>query len=103
MLRPFGAQTCFLKRYGHLTISRMLTEKQEAVLNFIRQFQQDEHVPPSTRIIKSRLGFKAQNSAVQFLATLASKGFVEKYADGRWGVKNVGVQIHLFELPVLGE
>lgn len=81
----------------------MLTVKQEAVLNFIRQFQRDERVPPSSRIIKSKFKFKAQNSVMQYLAALATKGFIEKYADGRWGVKNIGIQAHLFELPVMGD
>lgn len=81
----------------------MFTPKQESILNFIRQFQRDRRVPPSTRVIQRKFGFKAQNSVVQYLAALASKGVVEKYADGRWGMADVGIQPQLFELPILGE
>ena len=79
----------------------MLTEKQEAILDFIRQYQQMEKVPPSSRIIQSHFNLKAQSGVRQHLAALAAKGLLEQYADGRWGVKGP-VQTHLFEIPVLG-
>jgi repressor LexA len=79
----------------------MLTGKQEAILDFIRQYQQTEKVPPSGRIIQSRFNLKAQSGVRQHLAALAAKGFLEQYADGRWGVKGP-LRIHLFEIPVLG-
>lgn len=80
----------------------MLTERQEAILDFIRQYQRDEQVPPSTRIIQTKFGFKAQSTVRQHLAALATKGQLEQFADGRWGVKASGVQAHLFEVPILG-
>ena len=81
----------------------MLTEKQEAILDFIRQYQRDEQVPPSSRIIQSRFSLRAQSTVAQHLAALAKKGLIEQFADGRWGVKAGGVQSHLFELPVVGD
>lgn len=80
----------------------MLTERQEAILDFIRQYQRDEQVPPSTRIIQSRFRYRSQSTVCQHLAALATKGHLEQFADGRWGVKAAGVQTHLFEVPVLG-
>ena len=80
----------------------MLTERQEAILDFIRQYQRDEQVPPSTRIIQTRFGYKAQSTVRQHLAALATKGQLEQFADGRWGIKAAGVQAHLFEVPILG-
>ncbi|MDI1247843.1 MAG: transcriptional repressor LexA [Lacunisphaera sp.] len=79
----------------------MLTEKQEAILDFIRQYQRREKVPPSSRIIQSQFNLKAQSGVRQHLAALATKGLLEQYADGRWGVKGP-VQTHLFEVPILG-
>lgn len=80
----------------------MLTEKQEAILDFIRQYQRQEQVPPSSRIIQSRFSLRAQSTVSQHLAALAKKGLIEQFADGRWGVKAEGVQTHLFEIPILG-
>lgn len=81
----------------------MLTEKQEAILDFIRQYQRQEQVPPSSRIIQSRFNLKAQSGVRQHLAALAGKGLIEQFSDGRWGVKADGVQTHLFEVPILGD
>ena len=80
----------------------MLTERQEAILDFIRQYQRDEHVPPSSRIIQTRFGFKSQSTVAQHLKALAKKEQVEQFTDGRWGIKASGVQTHLFEAPVYG-
>lgn len=81
----------------------MLTEKQEAILDFIRQYQRNEQVPPSTRIIQSHFHYKAQSGVRQHLAALASKGQLQQFVDGRWGVKAERVQAHLFEVPIFGE
>jgi repressor LexA len=86
----------------HLNGIDMLTEKQEAILDFIRQYQRDEHVPPSTRIIQHRFGYKSQGTVYQHLTALAGKGQLQQFADGRWGVKVEGVQGHLFEVPIFG-
>ncbi len=80
----------------------MLTERQDAILDFIRHYQRDEQVPPSTRIIQRQFGFKAQSTVRQHLSALARKGHLEQFADGRWGVKAAGVQGHLFEVPLFG-
>lgn len=80
----------------------MLTEKQEAILDFIREYQRQEQVPPSSRIIASHFNLKAQSGVRQHLAALAEKELVEQFADGRWGVKGP-VQTHLFEIPILGD
>jgi len=81
----------------------MLTEKQEAILDFIRLYQRAEQVPPSTRIIQTKFGYKSQGTVHQHLIALANKGQLEQFADGRWGVKAAGVQAHLFEVSVLGD
>lgn len=79
----------------------MLTKRQQAVLDFIRQYQRDEQIPPSTRVVQARFR-KAHSTVRQHLAALAAKGQIEQFADRRWGVKAKGVQVQILEVPVLG-
>lgn len=81
----------------------MPSERQEAILEFIRRYQQREIVPPSSRIIQTRFKLKSQTSVMRDLAALAQLNLVQQTADGRWAIGSVGGQIQLFELPVLGE
>ena len=80
----------------------MLTERQQAVLDFIRTAQQTRGIPPSTREIQRHFGFKAQNAAFCHLRALAAKGMVAQLDGRTWGLKASEVQSHLFELPVFG-
>jgi len=82
----------------------MLTEKQQAVLDFIRTSQQIHDIPPTSREIQRHFAFKSQNAAICHLRALASKGMIEQIGgDGRsWGLRAAEVQGHLFELPVYG-
>ena len=79
-----------------------LTERQEAVLSFISDYQRENKVPPSTRIIKKHFGFGSQTTVVRHLATLAEKGALEQLADGAWGAKTNEIQA-MFALPIYGE
>ncbi len=80
----------------------MLTERQEAILDFIRRYQSAENVPPSTRVIQQHFGLSAQSTVAQHLRALANKGQLEQLADGRWGLRALATQAQLFEVPVLG-
>jgi len=80
----------------------MLTERQEQILDFIREYQTTQGVPPSTREIRRHLGVASQNTVMGHLRALARKGQLEKLADGKWGLQARQVQSHLFELPVYG-
>ncbi len=80
----------------------MLTERQEAVLDYLRDYQAREGVPPSTRQIARHFGFTSQTSAVQHLRALGKRGLVEQLAHGSWGVKSREVQTHFAEIPVYG-
>ncbi len=81
----------------------MPSERQESILEFIRLYQRREIVPPSSRIIQTRFKLKSQTSVMRDLSALADLDLVQQTADGRWAIGPVGGQIHLFELPVLGE
>ncbi|HEY8994286.1 MAG TPA: transcriptional repressor LexA [Lacunisphaera sp.] len=80
----------------------MLTERQEEILEFIRQFQQEHQLPPSTREIQRHFGFSSQTTVMGHLQALAAKQQLSKLADRKWGLKAAQVQGQLFSLPVYG-
>jgi len=80
----------------------MLTEKQQAVLDFIRERQVETGIPPSVRDIQHYFSFKSANAAFCHLKALARKGLVEQLNGRTWGIKAKEVQAHLFTLPVYG-
>ena len=79
-----------------------MTERQEEILEFIRQYQQENHLPPSTRAIQKHFGFSSQNSVMSHLRALAQKQQLSKLDDKKWGLKAAEVQGQLFTLPVYG-
>jgi repressor LexA len=79
-----------------------MTERQEEILEFIRQYQQEHHLPPSTRVIQRHFGFSSQNSVMSHLRALAQKQQVSKLDDRKWGLKASQVQGQLFAVPVYG-
>jgi repressor LexA len=80
----------------------MLTEKQEAILDYIRSVQTERGgLPPSTREIQRQFGYSSQNAAMNHLRALARKGHVHQNAGGTWGLKAHEIQGHL-ELPIYG-
>jgi repressor LexA len=83
-------------------LNGMLTERQEEILEFIRQFQQEHHLPPSTREIQRHFGFSSQTTVMGHLQALAAKEHLSKLADRKWGLKAEQVQGQLFALPVYG-
>ena len=82
-------------------IASMLTERQEAILDFVREYQRAQSVTPSTREIARHFQC-AQPTALKHLQVLARKGELEKLADGKWGFKGLATQPQLFEIPVYG-
>lgn len=80
----------------------MLTERQEEILEFIRQFQLEHHLPPSTREIQRHFGFSSQTTVMGHLQALSNKQQLSKLADKKWGLKAKEVQGQLFDLPVYG-
>ena len=79
----------------------MLTEKQEAILDFIRRVQVERGVPPSTREIQRHFGYGSQNAAMNHLRALVRKGRLHQTDLGMWGLKPGEVQGYL-ELPIYG-
>jgi len=79
----------------------MLTERQEEVLDFVKSYQGEHSVAPSTREI-ARTFQCSQPTVLKHLQSLARKGQLDKLADGKWGLKAPQVQGHLFTAPVFG-
>lgn len=79
----------------------MLTEKQEAILDYIRSVQAEHGLPPSTRQIQRQFGYASQNAAMNHLRALARKGHIHQNHNGGWGLKAHEVQGH-FTLPIHG-
>jgi len=77
-----------------------MTERQEEILAFARDYQQAQGVPPSTREVARKFGF-SQPAAAKHLQALARQGCVQKLADGKWGLSAAEIQDH-FAFPVYG-
>lgn len=79
----------------------MLTERQEEILDFIREYQSAHSIPPSSRDIAERFGF-SQTAATKHLRALSDKGQIEQFENASWGLKTSQVQGHLFDAPIYG-
>ena len=80
----------------------MMTERQEQILDFIRLFQREKGVPPSSREIQRKFRLASQSTVIGHLRALANKGQIEQLAGRTWGLKASAVQAQLFEMSVFG-
>jgi repressor LexA len=80
----------------------MMTERQEEILDFIRLFQREKGVPPSSREIQRRFRLASQSTVIGHLRALAHKGQIEQLAGRTWGLRASAVQAQLFEMAVYG-
>lgn len=65
-------------------MSTALTEKQAAVLEYLREFQAANDNMPTDRTIAKRFGWASVNSAFEQLRALERKGCIERNAQGGW-------------------
>ena len=79
-----------------------LTEKQAAILEFIRDGQIEHGIPPSTRDIQRKFRYGSQNAVMNHLRSLAKKGRIERINGRTWGLKAGHVAGSRFALPVYG-
>lgn len=56
----------------------MITEKQEAVLNFIEEYQMQFGKSPTIREMRENFGVSSDNSILKHLKALQEKGYLEK-------------------------
>lgn len=87
-------------------MENILTEKQEALLNFIEQYQMENGGSPTLREMREYFGVSSDNSILKLLKALEEKGKIEKDEKHR-GIKLLSNIKELLEksslkLPVLG-
>lgn len=58
----------------------MLTERQQELLDFLRVYQRQQGVMPSTRDIQLHFGFASQTAAMSHLKALERKGVIRRLA-----------------------
>jgi repressor LexA len=81
-----------------------LTERQTAVLEFLRDFTAQHGHPPTEREIQSGLGFSSQSVARHYLAALEKKGALTRRAGMARGLSLAGVRppAALLSIPLYG-
>lgn len=86
----------------------MLTEKQEAVLNFIEEYQLQFGKSPTIREMREHFGVKSDNSILKHLKALEEKGYLQKDDTPRGiGLLNsvkekLEAASNVFRIPLLG-
>lgn len=90
-----------------LIMDNVLTEKQEAVLKFIEEYQMEHGKSPTIKEMKEHFGVNSDNSILKHLKALEDKGAIQKDDTPR-GIKLLDVikkrleGATAFKLPVLG-
>ncbi len=92
-----------------------LTEKQSAILSYIRDRIRHDGMPPTRAEIADHFGFRSKTAAVDHLRALSNKGYIELLNDQSRGIrlKNTPQNDHdeasnqdmddFIELPVIGK
>lgn len=62
------------------TSAFILTDRQREMLAFLRSFQRQHGVMPSTRDIQKHFGFSSQTAAMSHLRALEKKGAIQRHA-----------------------
>lgn len=80
-----------------------LTDRQQAVLDFIREHLADRGAPPTRADIMARFGFKSPNAAEDHLRALARKGVIELLPGAARGIRLLAGEPPTQEgLPLVG-
>jgi repressor LexA len=80
-----------------------LTERQQAVLDFIREHQQQTGFPPTSREIQKHFGFQSQTAAMNHLRALERKNVIQRLpGKARALAENEAVRPSFRALPLLG-
>ena len=85
---------------------RPLTDRQEAILNFIVDHIQDQGFPPTLREIGGHFGIRSTKGVNDHLAALEKKGRIKRHSDLSRGIEVVGAATvapdNIMTLPLLG-
>ncbi|MGB8167910.1 MAG: transcriptional repressor LexA [Chthoniobacteraceae bacterium] len=82
-----------------------LTDKQQAILDFIEQEQASSGIMPSTREIQEHFGFASQTAAVNHLKALERKGAIQRLAGKARAVALVSnlKREPILDIPIYGQ
>jgi repressor LexA len=79
---------------------RELTPRQEEILSFIKDYQQETGYPPTRSEIAQKMGFRSPNAAEEHLRALARKGAIEMLPGTSRGIRlPISEQLGL---PIIG-
>lgn len=81
----------------------MLTDRQQAVLEFIQGEQRDRGITPSTREIQQHFGFASQTSVMQYIAALERKGFLDRHARKARALITPVQKVRISDIPIYGQ
>lgn len=79
-----------------------LNDKEQKVLEYIKEQIKDTGYPPSVREICAALGFKSTSSAHQYIWRLAEKGYIDKGDLKTRAIKVVGTESTI-SVPIVGK
>ena len=82
--------------------STTLNDKEQKVLEYIKEQIKDTGYPPSVREICAALGFKSTSSAHQYIWRLAEKGYIYKGDLKTRAIKVVGTESTI-SVPIVGK
>ncbi|MBN1660200.1 MAG: transcriptional repressor LexA [Anaerolineae bacterium] len=87
-------------------MAKDLSERQQNILQFIREFIADNHFPPTIREIGQEVGISSTSVVKYNLDALEKKGLIERDGDISRGIRVVGdllnQAINVISIPLLG-
>ena len=81
----------------------MLTDGQKKVLDFIQREQRERGLTPSTREIQNHFRFASQTSAMQYIAALEKKGFLQRHAGKARALITPMQKQRIHDVPIYGQ
>src|SRR3954453_17617517 len=81
----------------------MLTDRQRNVLDFIQSEQREKGITPSTREIQNHFGFASQTSVMQYISSLARKGFLDRHARKARALVTPVQKVRITDIPIYGQ
>ena len=81
----------------------MLTDRERGVLDFIQSEQREKGFTPSTREIQHHFGFASQTSVMQYISSLARKGFLDRQARKARALITPVQKVRITDIPIYGQ
>jgi len=79
-----------------------LTQRQQQILDWIREFIDQSGMPPTRADLSKAMGFKSPNAAEEHLRTLQRKGAIEMLPGASRGIRLVESLSEALGLPLVG-